>query len=279
MSTAFDYTNPPPAEVISQTILTPNYKSTSVSTQGLGAASDVFSFGFYEWAAADANLDEGNLTQTFVAANISMAAHAFAVFSGAGSVNAGQVGLRVNGVSITDQGVRTAGDTETLTDDITSVAANQYLETDKKWLGTITYQLFTVSGTPATFSVDFNYGVDKYDDWGNNDFQLTDVECVGFAGANDANFNIILLHHRSTGWTYSAAAFNPISAANTIASLVGDHGADDQLALNTHFAWKRDNLTTDINGADSEGFLIFIDTSSNNAIEYLNMHIGAIPQT
>lgn len=275
---SFRYSNPPLATVISQTILLPNHKSTSVSTQGLGAAADLFSFGFYEWNAGDANLDEGTLTQVFGTANASYAAHAFAVFAGAGSVNAGQVGLRVNGVSITDQGVRTAGDSETLTDDITSVAANQYLETDKKFLGTVTYELFTVDGSPATFSLDFNYGFAKYDDWGNNNFKLTDIECVGFAGANDSNFNISLIHHRSTGWTYSAAAFTPITAARTIASLVGDHVTDDELALNTHFAWKRDNLSTDIDGANGEGFLIFLDTSSNNSIEYLNMHVGAMPQ-
>lgn len=251
-------------------------KNETVTTQGLGANPDIFAFGFYEFNAADANLDEGGTTQTFGTANISYAAHAFAVTGGAGSVNTGVVGLRVNGDSINDQGTRTAGDSETLIADITAVALDDYQETGKKWLGQHTYELFTVSGSPTVFSLDFNYGLAKYDDWFNTDFTITDIEAIGFAGANDSNFDIKLMHHRISGWTYSAAAFTPITVANTVVSLVGDHSTDDQLASSQHMSWKRDNLSEVIDGADGEGFLIFISSSANNAIEYLNLHIGVI---
>ena len=251
-------------------------KNETVTTQGLGANPDVFAFGFYEFSAADANLTQASTTQTFGTANISYAVHAFAVTGGAGSVDAGVVGLRVNGTSIDDQGTRTTSDTETIIADITAAALDDYQETSKKWLGQVTYELFTVSGSPTTFSLDFNYGRAKYDDWFNTDFTITDIEAVGFAGANDAAFDIKLMHHQSSGWTYSAAAFTPITAANTVASLVTDHSTDDQLASSQHFAWKRDNLSEAINGANDEGFLIFISSSANNAIEYLNLHIGVI---
>jgi hypothetical protein len=224
----------------------------------------------------DANLDEGTTTQTLGSANISYAAHVFAVTGGAGSTDAGVVGLRVNGTSINDQGTRTAGDTETIIADITAVALDDYVETSKKWLGQVTYELFTVSGSPTVFSLDFNYGLAKYDDWGNTDFTITDIEAIAFSGANDVNFDIKLMHHQSSGWAYSAAAFTPITAANTIVSLVGDHSTDDQLASSQPAAWKRDNLSTAINGADSEGFLVFISSSANNAVEYLNLHVGVI---
>lgn len=262
---------------IEATVLLPIFKSATITTQGLGVAADVFAFGFYEWSVGDANLNQASATQTFGGANVSHASHAFIVAGGAGTVASGAVGLRVNGVSIDDQGTRMPGDTEILTSDITSLALNQYLETSKKWLGTVTFELFIVSGTPATYSLDFNYGLAKYDDWSNNDFTIVAVECVGFAGGNDADFNIQLLHHRTTDWTYSAAAFTPINAARVIVSLVGDHATDDQLDSGVHFAWKRSGLSTDINGANGEGFLIFADTSSNNSIEYLNMHVGATP--
>jgi hypothetical protein len=252
------------------------FKSAAITTQGLGASPDIFAFGFYEWSVTDANLDEGTTTQTFGTANVSYAAHAFAVTGGAGSTDAGVVGLRVNGVSINDQGTRTPGDTETIIADITAAALDDYQETSKKFLGQVTFELFTVSGSPTVFSLDFNYGFSKYDDWGNTDFTLTDIEAVGFSGANDSNFDIKLMHHQSSGWSYSAAAFTPITAANTIVSLVGDHSTDDQLASSQHAAWKRDNLSTAINGSDSEGFLVFISSSANNAVEYFNLHVGVV---
>ncbi len=250
-------------------------KSQTVTTQGLGANPDIFAFGFYESNTADANLTQASTTQTLGTANISYAAHAFAVTGGAGAVDTGVVGLRVNGTSINDQGTRTTSDTETIIADITAVSLNDYQETAKKWLGQVTFELFTVSGSPTTFSLDFNYGLAKYDDWFNADFTITDIEAVGFAGANDSNFDIKLMHHRSSGWTYSAAAFSPITAANTIASLVTDHSTDDQLLSSQHFSWKRDDLSEAIAGTGSEGYLIFISSSANNAIEYLNLHVGA----
>ncbi len=251
-------------------------KNETVTTQGLGANPDIFAFGFYEFNAADANLTQASTTQTFGTANISYAAHAFTVTGGAGSTDAGVVGLRVNGTSINDQGTRTPGDTETIIADITAVALDDYQETTKKWLGTVTYELFTVSGAPTVFSLDFNYGLAKYDDWFNTDFTITDIEAVGFAGANDSDFDIKLMHHQVSGWTYSAAAFTPITVANTVASLVTDHSTDDQLASSQHASWKRDNLSEVIDGANGEGFLIFVSSSANNAIEYLNLHIGVI---
>jgi len=107
-------------------------------------------------------------------------------------------------------------------------------------------------------------------------FTITDIECVGFAGANDSNFDIKLMHHQSSGWTYAATGFTPIAAANTIASLATDHSTDDQLLSSVHMAWKRDNLSTAISGSNDEGFLVFISSSANNAVEYLNLHIGVV---
>lgn len=251
-------------------------RTETVTTQGLGANPDVFGFGSYEFSATDANLTQASTTQTFGTANVSYAAHAFAVTGGAGTVDTGVIGLRVNGTSINDQGTRTTSDTETIIADITTASLNDYQETAKKWLGQVTYELFTVSGSPTTFSLDFNYGRAKYDDWFNTDFTITDVQATGFAGANDAAFDIKLMHHQASGWTYSAAAFTPITAANTVASLATDHSTDDQLLSGEHVSWKRDNLSEVIDGTGSEGFLLFVSSSANNAVEYLNLTIGVI---
>lgn len=252
----------------------PVWKSYTVTTQGLGANPDVYAAGFYDFAVGDPGLDEGNLTQAIGAANLSHAAHAFIVAGGAGATDAGVVGLKVAGISITDGGARNATDEEILSADITTLNANDYLETSKKWLGAPVFTLYTVSGSPVNFSLALNYGLVKYEDFGNSDFTVTNIEAVGLAGAADNDFDIKLLHHKGTGWTYNDGAFTPVIAANTIASLVGDHATDDKLASSDHFAWRRTGLTTAVNGDDSEGIVIFISSTANSAVEYCNLHVG-----
>lgn len=251
----------------------PIYKSYNVTTQGLGANPDIYAGGYYEYSATDANLTQASTTQTFGTANVSYAAHNFVVTSGPGSVDTGVVGLRATGTSIDDSGTRTTSDSETLIADITAATTDGYYE-GKKWLGTVTFELFIVSGSPTAYSLDFNYGLVKYEDFGNNIFDVTDIEAVGFAGASDTDFDVKLLHHKNTGWTYSAAAFTPVIAANTIAALTTDHSTDDQLASSGNFAWKRSGLSTTIDGSVSEGVIFLISSSANNAVEYCNIHLG-----
>jgi hypothetical protein len=252
----------------------PTFKSYTVSTQGLGISPDIYAAGYYDFSTSDPGLDEGNLTQSIGAANLSHAAHAFIVTQGAGSVDTGVVGIKVTGISITDAGVRNAADEEVLLADITAAGTDTYYETTKKWLGAPVFTLYTVSGSPTTYNLALNYGLVKYEDYGNNDFTVTDIEAVGLAGANDSNFDITLMHHKSTGWTYNNGAFTPVIAANTIASLVGDHSTDDQLSNADHFAWKRSGLSVDVDGSNSEGVVILVSTSSVNAVEYCNLHVG-----
>jgi hypothetical protein len=248
----------------------PTFKSYSVTTQGLGAGATVYAGGFYEAPAADANLTQVATTQTYGTASVSYAAHVFVVAGGAGVTDGSDLVLTVTGTSITDAGTRTAADSEVIVADCTAAALNQYFETSKKWLGQITLTLSSTGGT--AFSFDFNYGFAKYEDFGNRDFTITDFEAVGYAGANEADLDILLYHHSSTGWTYSAAAFVPGSPA--IISLATDHATDDQLVNGDHFAYKRTGLSTAITGSGSEGVLAKAVTTANNAIEYMSVHIG-----
>ena len=251
---------------------TVSFKSYNVTTQGLGASPDVYAAGFYEAPLADANLSNASPAITYGGANDSIAAHAFIVAAVSGITDGTDLILTVSGTSINDSGVRTTLDTEVIVSDATAASTDEYFETTKKWLGTVTFTLTSTGG--VTFAFDFNYGFCKYEDWGNRDFTLTDVEAIGFAGANDSDLDIILLLHRTTGWTYSAAAFTPVSVANKIVSLVGDHGIDDQITSGSHFAWKRAGLAQAIIGSGSEGYLLLINSSVNNALEYCNLHVG-----
>lgn len=249
-------------------------RSYAFTSQGVGA--DIhYVAGFYNAPSADANLDEGGPTVVLGTGNISYAAHAFIVASGAGAAagGAGAVEIEVSGTSITDAGVRTDPDTEIVVADITALSANQFAETSKKWLGQVTFTLQNASGsTQTTFSVDVNYGFNKYEDFGNRDFTLTDFEAVGEGGANDSGFNIRLLKQDTDNWTYSAAAFVP--GGTVILNMNTIHGTEQNIGNGVPFAFKRAGLSTVINGADSEGLLVEITTGIANSVEIMDVHIG-----
>lgn len=255
--------------------LGPIFLTETASTQGLGSNPDVYLFGFYEFSAADANLTQASTTVTIGDANVSHASHAFIVTSGAGAAASGTVEIRVTGTSITDAGVRTTSDNETLIADITTAGANTYYETTKKWLGTVTFELNITSGAPATYSLDFNYGLAKYEDGLNLDFTVIGIQATGLAGAADNDFDVQIYHHDPDGtWAYSAAAFTPFNSGNLIASLVTDHSTDDKLASGDHFAWRRTGLSTTILGSAADGIIVLISSSANNAVEYINVRVG-----
>jgi hypothetical protein len=240
----------------------------------IGDTGKFYSAGYYDAPAAASSLDQAAPSDAYGGANHTHAAHAFIVAGGAGTVAVGagnQIGLKVVGTSINDQGVRTGSDEEVLTEDITTLALNQYLETTKKWNGTVQFNLYVVGGTPATYSLDVNIGFCKYDDYNNTNFVIVGFECVGLAGANDTGFNLELLHHKTTGWTYDVAAFVPGSTA--ICSMNTDHGAEKNLAIDEQFAYKRANLNTLINGATVEGFLVRVTTSANRAVQAMSAHV------
>jgi hypothetical protein len=246
------------------------FKSFNITTQGLGASPDVYTAGFYEAPAADADLTQANLTQTLGTANKSEAAHAFLVASGAGVTDGSDLIITVTGISITDAGVRNATDSEVIVADATAMSTDEYFETTKKWLGQITYTLSSTAGT--AYNATFNYGFAKYEDYGNRGFTVTDFEVVGLSGANDTDLDIILFHHHSTGWTYNAAAFVP--GGTKICQMSTDHSTDDQIFSSEHFAYKRASLSTSVDGSGIEGVVVLVTSSANNAVEYANIHIG-----
>lgn len=248
------------------------FKSYTGTTQGVGNGA-FFLAGFYEAPATDANLTQASATQVYGSANNAYAAHAFVVAGGAGTVDTGVVGLRVTGTRIQDDGTRTASYQDVLSTDITTLSANDYLE-GVKFNGQVTFELYVVSGTPTTYSLDFNYGTAKYEDFGNHNFQITDIDAVGLAGATDAGFDIELIHHKATGWIYSAAAFVPGPPA--LVKMSTDHGTERSAVNGVSFAYKRAALITEVTGSDSEGLLIRFTTTVNNAIEYMDAHIGVV---
>ncbi len=240
-----------------------------------GSSGTFYIAGDYDWPSMDANLNQGSTTVTHGGATGAYASHAGLVAGGAGSASAGTVSIVVSGVSIDDDGNRNGSDSETIVADITAMTLNQYFETTKKWLGTVTYTLTPSAG--GTFSADFNYGHVKYEDLGNTDFNVTLIEFVGRAGANDTGFNLRLIYHNSADWTYAASGFVPgptAGDASELANMNTDYSTEQNLVNGDHFAYKRVNINQDVNGSDSEGLLVEITTSANRAVESMDCHIG-----
>jgi hypothetical protein len=236
-----------------------------------GPSGTDYLYGFYESNAADANLTQAAASVTFGSANVAYGAHPFSVCGGVGSVTGGgRVALITSGTSITDFGVRTTSDVDTLITDITTTALNEYYEA-KKYIGTVTYQLIVAEGAPTAYSLDFNYGYAKYDDSFNRNFYVVGVEATGIAGAAETGLDIELIKHSDSGWTYAATGFTP--GNGTLASLSTDYVTEKNLANGQPFAWKNLNLGSFIEGTENEGLIVRITTGTNNSIERMNIKL------
>lgn len=245
------------------------YKSYTFAARS-GASGEFFQAGFYDYAAADADLTQASLTVTHGGANAPYGAHAFIVSSGNGTTDGSDLVLTVTGTSMTDAGVRNASGSEVIEPTAEVSATDTYFETDLKWIGTITYTLSSTGGT--TFDYTFNYGFAKYEDFGGENFIVTDFESLCEPNADDASFNVQLLHHNGVGWTYHATAF--VAGNGTLADMVVDYSTESDIDAGEPCAYKRDDLSTTVAGRSGEGVLVRVTTSANGAITYQDTHIG-----
>jgi hypothetical protein len=214
-----------------------------------------------------------------------ISAHVFAVFSGPGSVTGGgQVGLKVTGTRIDDAGGQyattgTPDVTEILTDNIETAALNSYFETSGKWVGTPTYELYIVSGSPSAYSVLINVGLAKYEDLRNQKFTITSLDIVGTAGANAVagTFNMRLRKHSSADWSYHVSAFEP--GDGIVADWSVDMVGKTKLVSGQPIAWKRTDIAPYIDGPAEEGLIIELDCPGTNTIETLSAHISGVVES
>lgn len=251
-------------------LMTTTFKSYWYKSRDSGSGQHYIG-GYYNCSDADANLSDSSPTITYGGVNAPYAAHALIVSGGNGTTDGTTLILTVSGTSITDAGVRTTSDSQIIEATALESSLNSYYETNKKWLGQIT---FTLTSDGSTFSYDFNYGFCKYDDFGNRNFTLTDYEAVGIANSNDSGFNIELIHHSSTGWIYDTSSFSP--GGTILLDMNSIHGVEQDLDNGEEFAFKRAGMSTYITGDNSEGLLIRITTAINLSIAQMESHIGVI---
>jgi hypothetical protein len=250
-------------------------KSYFFQSAGVGAGT-FWEAGFYDWSATDANLTQASTTVTYGNAGTAYAAHPGIVPSGPGTVDTGVVGLRVTGTLDSESGTQTAAQTKTISNDITALTANTLVETSDKFSGQVTFELFVVSGAPTTYSLDFNYGYSKYEDFNNNDYTLTGFEAKWRGGANDTGADIAVLHHKPTGWTYAATGF--VAGNGDIARKSVDQAIDGNISNGLDGAWERVGLDTFINGNNGEGAIIQITTGAAGTFQTLDLHITAVSE-
>lgn len=245
------------------------YKSYNFAARP-GASGEFFQAGFYDYNVADADLTQASLTVTHGGANAPYGAHAFIVAEGNGTTDGSDLVLTVTGTSMTDAGVRNASGSEVIEATAEVSATDTYFETELKWIGAITYTLSSTAGT--TFDYTFNYGFAKYEDFGGENFVVTDFETLCEPNADDAGFNIQLLHHNGSGWTYHATAF--VAGQGVLTDMNADYVTEIDIDAGEPCAHKRDNLSTFVAGRSGEGVLVRVTTSTNAAITYQNTHIG-----
>ena len=252
----------------------PVSRSSSITTSSTGI---VYASGHYDFSTTDANLTQASQTVNHGVANEPHASHVAIIAGGAGTATggAGAVEIEVSGTSIDEAGARTASDTEILVADITTLSLDDYVETVKKWLGTVTITLQNAGGsTQTTFAADFNYGHCKYTDMGDRDFTIVDFKANGRAGANDTGFNLRLLKHSAAGWTYAATGFVP--GNGSICNFSTDYNPEKNLATGEHFHYDRTNLNTHVAGSGKEGFIVEVTSTANNAVDYMDTSTGVI---
>lgn len=222
-------------------------------TSPSGSSGSFYFGGFYLFAASD---NDFSPSTTLGTVNSSYAAHFFIVV---GAVPVDTLTIRVTGTSIDQStGTRTTSDTEDIILTTASLV-DDYHETTKLWLGQVTISV--VSGTAVTC----NYGYAEYFSADESDFAVIALKSDWLGGANDTGADIILHHHKPTGWTFNAgAAPSPPTASLSMST---DHSTEDNVTNGVNGSWARTNINLTINADSSEGLIFEIVTTANKAFE------------
>jgi hypothetical protein len=245
-----------------------------------GAKGTYHSFGYYQAPVADANLNQGSATVVLGTANGAYGAHAFLVAKQAGTVSGGTNGtatITLTGTTVTSAGVRAATQSEVIVADITALSANVYIESTKMWIGQVTYTL-AATGDRTTFALDFNYGFVSACHFWEKKVTIRQFEVTGRAAVTDTAFNVQLLKHSATGWTYNATAF--VAGGTVLFDMASTYSTESSLISGERFHFHRKGLTTVINGAavatltaPNEGVVARITTGQNGSVDTCDIRI------
>lgn len=213
--------------------------------------------GHYELVSGDNDFNP--VVTSLGTANKSEAAHVFFVAAS----GATDTVITVTGISILDDGTRNGSASEQVA--INNASVDTYYETTLKWLGSPSIE--KTAGTDRLL----NYGFVKYYDRNNTKFTVRGLEATWLAGASDSAIDMQVFHHKATGWAYNNGG--TATPPTAIAILATDHSTDDETITGEHGAWKRDNLSTVVNGNNGEGIIIQITTTGANTFRIGNFNL------
>ena len=154
----------------------------------------------------------------------------------------------------------------------------------KKWftlrnihkMNQVLIELYVVSGIPTAYSLTFNYGFSKYEDFRDIDGTVTAFEAVWEAGATDSSFNVSLKFHNKFGWVYALAGFVP--GNGNICDRLTDQSLANVLNAGEEGAYKKTNLNQFVNGTEKEGIIVEINTGSTKTIRSMDIHVSAFSE-
>ena len=229
-------------------------KDFSFATSSVGAATSYVG-GFYRDAGTNNDLSGA---QSLGTALSSYGAKVYVVL-GANTVDT--ISITVSGTSwVASTGTRTAADTEVIQFTHPAVV-DDYIQTTKAWIGQVTLQ--TTAGTAKSC----NYGFARYFNANEATFSITGFSSTWLAGATDAGFNVEVLHHKTSGWTYTAGGATPPAA---LWSMETDYGVatESKAIVDEEGSWERTSLSQAIAGGSNEGVLIRLTSSVASAIRF-----------
>lgn len=202
--------------------------------------------GFYLFGATD----NGGVAVPLGAANNSYGAHAGIVIGGS---PVGPETVTVSGTSVTNQGVKTPADSEVL--NIPAGApVNSYFQTTRKWVGTVTF-------TPSGGAPNFNYLLVCAFNGNTTNFIVRDIETSWIAAGGDADPDILLRHHRFSGWVYNAAS--PPLTPGPITTLRSTYTPpDNAFVLGEPGCWQITDLGVVVFGNEGEGIFLELNTDA-----------------
>lgn len=229
-----------------------------------GGFGNTYIGGHYRFFSGNNNFSSA---VNFGSANVAYADHIMLVL---GEVAVDDITITVTGTRIQDTGIRTPSYVSTITIPNGS-AVNSYFETPEKFIGQVS--IVVTAGTPKQC----NYGGCKYWDYANRNFRINDFDITLLAGANDNGFDIRLIKHTDTGWTYNAGS-TP-SQNNVLHDLQTDYNTEYQLSNGEEAAYKKTNLSDFIAGESSEGIIWEVVTTSNNAVVFGTIIMGIVNES
>jgi hypothetical protein len=141
---------------------------------------------------------------------------------------------------------------------------NHYQQTAERFLGDIEIKRISTADSARSTNII------TVSPWSNFDTDFTVKKFLvngGGAGTSTVN-EIILLHHKTSGWTFNASGLTmPDNFPATIFDFSDDYGTYIRTVLNQQWGYERRDLDTYVNADSNEGIVLFIDTNANETMD------------